>query len=59
VRLANGFSPALGDEFTVMTARTRRTTKFATETLPSLGAGKKFEVVYETAAVKLRVIVGP
>ncbi|MCC6234560.1 MAG: hypothetical protein IT580_18090, partial [Verrucomicrobiales bacterium] len=59
VRLANGFSPNLGDEFTVITARTRRTTKFTTETLPVLGAGKKFEVVYETAAVKLRVIARP
>jgi hypothetical protein len=59
VRLANGFTTALGDEFTLISARTRRTPKFATETLPSLGAGRKFEVVYEAAAVKLRVVAGP
>ena len=49
----------LGDEFVLLTAKTRRATKFTTETLPSLGTGKKSEVLYETAAVKLRVVAAP
>ncbi len=59
VRLANAFTPDLGEEFTLITAKTRRVTQFATETLPSLGAGRKFEVIYETNAVKLRVVPNP
>lgn len=59
VRLANNFAPTLGDEFLILTARSRRNSQFTETQLPVLGAGRKLEVLYETNAVKLRVVAGP
>jgi hypothetical protein len=58
IRLANGFVPNVGDEFTILIAKSRGTSTFTSATLPSPGAGKKFEVIYDAASVKVRVVPG-
>jgi hypothetical protein len=58
LRPVAGFTPALGDEFTVLTCGSRVGT-FAQVTGTALPGGRRFEVVYEPSAVKLRVVGGP
>ncbi len=55
VELIDGFSPEIGRTFQALSANTR-TGEFTTLKLPSPGAGRKFEVVYGTADVTLRVV---
>jgi len=55
VSLIDGYSPDLGDSFTLMTY-TSHTGAFATETLPALGSGLKWEVNYGYTALTLKVV---
>lgn len=53
--LADGFSPAVGQSFDVLTF-SGRTGEFSEVLLPALGAGKKLEVAYSSSAVTVRVV---
>ncbi len=55
VQLADGLSPALGTIFTIINCPSR-TGQFSNLILPSPGDGKRFEVIYEVRAVKVRVV---
>jgi hypothetical protein len=54
VQLAEGFAPALGEEFTILTCGGVLNGAFGEKRLPSLAGGLEFEVVYGSNAVKLR-----
>jgi hypothetical protein len=57
LRVINGFNPPLGAEFhIIVTAGNRAPNAFRTVTGLELGAGRKFEVLYEPSGVKLRVV---
>jgi autotransporter-associated beta strand protein len=55
VSLFNGFTPALGDAFQVLTAGTSVTGTFASTTLPTL-TGAAWQVNYLANAVELKVV---
>jgi hypothetical protein len=57
-RLA-GYTPALGDSFTVMTMAGVRSGEFATTTFHDFGAGVRFSVLYNEHDVTLGVIAVP
>jgi hypothetical protein len=54
IRTSPGFTPAVGQEFTVMTGSSRTGT-FTETTGLELGNGRRYRVVYESRVVKLRV----
>ena len=54
IRTAAGFVPALGQEFTILTG-SGRTGTFPTVTGLEIGNGRRFRVIYEAQAIKLRV----
>ncbi|HEX5042853.1 MAG TPA: MopE-related protein, partial [Candidatus Polarisedimenticolaceae bacterium] len=58
VSLVNGFAPAIGDSFTVLTGDTRTGT-FATTNLPAFGCGKTWNVQYNATTVVLEVVAQP
>jgi len=53
--LINGFTPALGDSFMVVTAGSREG-QFSSQNLPSLGGGLEFRVGYRPTSVVLTVV---
>lgn len=55
VVLADGFSPAVGQSFAVLTCN-GRTGEFSDVVLPELGGGRKLEVTYSSSAVTVRVV---
>ncbi|MBL9137416.1 MAG: hypothetical protein JNK85_16205, partial [Verrucomicrobiales bacterium] len=61
LRLVGGFSPPLGAEFPIIVVTNGRRAPRAFGTVEGLaiGTGKRFEVVYEVAGVKLRVVAAP
>jgi hypothetical protein len=58
VSLSGGFSPTLGNSFSVLTATGGITGTFDFETLPSLGNGLLLDVVYQPTSVVIEVIQG-
>ena len=56
VTLRGGFSPTLGDSFSIITAGGGVTGTFLTESLPSLSGGLALDVVYNPTSVLLQVI---
>ncbi len=54
IRTSPGFTPAVGQEFTVMTGSSRTGT-FTETTGLELGNGRRYRVIYEPRAIKLRV----
>lgn len=58
VSLTGGFTPALGNSFAVLSATGGVTGTFDFRTLPSLGNGLVFDVVYNPTSVVLEVIQG-
>jgi hypothetical protein len=57
VELAEGFSPAVGQSFDVLTFRSAPTGEFAKVTLPDLGPGKR--LVVASTSTKLSLTVAP
>ncbi|MBL9136647.1 MAG: hypothetical protein JNK85_12295 [Verrucomicrobiales bacterium] len=55
VELIDGFSPELGQQFRVLDY-TSRTGEFTTVRLPTLGGGKRLEVIYGATGLDLRVV---
>ncbi|MCC6233809.1 MAG: hypothetical protein IT580_14255, partial [Verrucomicrobiales bacterium] len=55
VELLDGFSPAIGQTYSVLNTA-GRTGEFTTLKLPSPGAGRKFEVTYTATRVDLQVV---
>jgi T5SS/PEP-CTERM-associated repeat protein len=55
VALVEGFAPSAGDSFQIILAATR-SGFFATETLPALGGGLDWDVVYSPNSVVLNVV---
>jgi hypothetical protein len=55
VTLVNGFIPAAGSTFTILTAGTLNSTKFATTNLPSLPPSLSWQLTYTTTSVLLCV----
>jgi hypothetical protein len=56
VQLANSFTPSLGQSFEFLTAAGSVSGTFSTMTLPSLGAGKAWQLLYEDSDLKLTVV---
>ncbi|MEM8679706.1 MAG: hypothetical protein AAGF97_10180, partial [Planctomycetota bacterium] len=56
VSLLGGFTPVLGDSFTILSALVGVSGQFATLDLPALGAGLAWDVVYDPTLVNLQVI---
>ena len=54
--LINGFSPGLGDTFTIISADGGVTGTFATTNMPGLGGGLSLDVAYHPTFVALEVI---
>lgn len=52
----SGYQPAGGDVLTLITATGGISGTFATETLPAIGGGLAWDVVYQPAAVSLAVV---
>ena len=60
IDLVNGFVPNLGDEFKIVTTQNKLPNgQFATITGSVINASEKFQVVYDTTGVTLRVVPGP
>jgi hypothetical protein len=59
LRLVDGFIPAVGDEFTVVTFRTRSSTTFATLEGLNIGNGRRLEVIHEFTRVLVRCVASP
>jgi fibronectin-binding autotransporter adhesin len=57
IKLVNGFVPAVGDSFTILTGSSRSGT-FATVNGTSINSGEHFEVNYTSTAVTLTVVSG-
>lgn len=57
--LRDGFAPAIGQEFVVMTCGSRNNTPFTTVEGTAIGADRKFIVVYENTRVLVRCVSGP
>jgi phage baseplate assembly protein gpV len=53
-----GYAPVTGDTFTILTAGTRSGT-FASTTLPSLGPGQFWNVLYKPTSVELKIVPLP
>ena len=58
VNLAAGYSPMLGDEFEILIADGGRSGVFANESLPTIGGGLDWDVLYNTNSVVLAVVAG-
>jgi len=58
IKLINGFVPAIGNAFTVLTG-SAVTGKFATVNGLSINSGEHFEIAYNAANVTLTVVSGP
>ena len=58
INLLNGFNPQIGQEFTIFTFDFLRE-EFRQVTGQNIGNGKRFDVIYETKAIKLRVVSAP
>lgn len=56
ITLANGYVPALGQEFVIATFNQRGARQFRQVTGLGIDATRKFQVVYEPKALKLRVV---
>ena len=56
VTLLGGFTPTLGDTFTILTGATGRFGMFSNEDLPPLGGNTEFTVNYTSNSVELEVI---
>lgn len=58
IKLANGFVPAVGENFTIVTG-TPVSGKFTTVKGTSINSGEHFQVNYNAASVTLSVVSGP
>lgn len=58
VKLATGFTPALGDSFRLLNATGGVTGTFATNALPTLGGGLKWDLDYAATSLTLSVVNG-
>ncbi|MEX2172273.1 MAG: PEP-CTERM sorting domain-containing protein [Pirellulales bacterium] len=58
VNLAAGYAPMLGDEFEILIADGGRSGVFANESLPALGGGLDWNVLYNPNSVVLAVVAG-
>ena len=56
VKLANGFSPTLGDSFRLLNATGGVTGTFANNALPTLAGGLKWDLDYTTTSLTLSVV---
>ena len=56
MQLINGFAPALNQTFQFLTSTGRRSGAFSNLSLPALGAGKAWQIVYSPHAVSLAVV---
>jgi hypothetical protein len=56
LQLREGFVPAIGDEFVIITCRSRSTTTFQTIEGQSIGGGKRLDVVYDVDRVRVRCV---
>jgi hypothetical protein len=59
ISLREGFVPALGQEFVILTCGNRASTQFATIEGTNIGPDRKLSVVYESRRVLLRCVAGP
>jgi T5SS/PEP-CTERM-associated repeat protein len=59
VQLVDGFHPAAGDTFQIITAANGRSGIFSPENLPPLAGGLTWDVVYNPTSVVLNVIGSP
>jgi T5SS/PEP-CTERM-associated repeat protein len=59
VSLLAGYVPTFGDVFEILTAGDGIDGTFDSESLPAIGGGLLFDVIYETQAVKLAVVGTP
>ena len=62
LQLRDGFVPAIGDEFVIMTFRSRSSgiqTTFQNIEGQSMGGGKRLDIVYDSDRVRVRCVVAP
>ena len=59
ISLASGFAPTLGDSYEIVRASGGLSGAFAVESLPALGGGLGFDVLYTPTAVVLSVVSAP
>ncbi len=59
LQLRDGFVPAIGDEFVIVTFNNRSTTTFQTVEGQAIGGGKRLDVVYASNQVLVRCVAAP